>query len=136
MTRWAIPMLCLSIPAWAQTPGPSQAALNEAVRLGTVATLAPLCGLRAENWAFDLRRATILDGTRSTEPNDSALHDAAGSQNIVGALSYAEAEALENFAEASPAKTCEPLKIDPDLAHADAVVQAYRKLKSDMRPAS
>ena len=136
MTRWMIPMLCLAVPVLAQTPGPAQAAVDEAVRLGTVATLAPLCGLRAERWAFDLRRAAILDGTQGTQPNDAALRNASGSQNIVSALSYAEAEALEDFAQAPPSETCEPLKANPDLARADAIVQAFQKLKSNMRPAS
>ena len=136
MTRWAIPMLCLSVPALAQTPaGPSQAALDQAVRLGTVAALAPLCSLRAEHWAFDLRRATILDATGSAQPTDSALHDAPGSQVVAGALSYAETEALESFAAASPLETCEPLKIDPDLARADKMVQAFR-MRLHLRPAS
>ena len=121
--------LALMSPALAQT-GPSQAALDDAVQLGTVATLAPLCGLRDESWAFDLRRAAILEATRAPTPDDPALRSAPGSDLAIGALSFADAEALESFAEASPTATCDPLRGDPELARADGVVQAFRALKA------
>jgi len=47
---------------------PSEAALDDAVRLGTVATLAPLCGMRDEAWSFDLRRTAVMDATRPRSP--------------------------------------------------------------------
>ena len=135
MPRWIALFLSLSAPTWAQAPGPSQAAVDEAVRLGTVAALAPLCGLRPERWAFDLRRSAILEATRPERPDDSALRSAPGSETIGNALSYAETEALEQFASAAPAETCAPLAIDPDLARADAMVEAFRTLKA-VKPAS
>lgn len=115
---------------------PDQQALDEAVRLGTVAALAPLCGLREEAWAFDLRRAAILEATRTGRPEDQALEQAPGSGLVIGALSFAEAEALEDFAEGTPAKTCGPLRGSPGLARADEVVRSFRNLKSYMKPAS
>ena len=135
MTRGMVLALCLLAPAMSQA-APSQAALDEAVRLGGVAALAPLCGLRAESWAFDLRRAAIFGATRATRPSDQALRDAPDSQMVVGALSFGEAEALEEFAKAAPAETCSPLKIDPDLARADDIVRAFLELKTNVKPAS
>ena len=133
--RCVVITLALALsPASAQT-GPSQAALDDAVQLGTIATLAPLCGLREETWSFDLRRATILDATRAPAPDDPALTAAPGSNLAIGALAFADAEALESFAEAPPAATCDPLRKDPDLARADAIVQAFRVLKAK-KPAS
>ncbi len=41
-------------------------------------------------------------------------------------MSYAEDEALENFAAAAPIATCEPLARNPDLKLADKIVAAYR----------
>ncbi len=119
-------------PARGQTPS----ALDEAVRLGTVAALAPLCGLRDEGWAFDLRRAAILDATRTGQPDDSALKAAPGSDTVVGALSFAEAEALESFAEAAPGQTCGPLARDPELFRADGLVAAFRELRARVKPQS
>ena len=137
MTRWMALAFCLSAPAMAQTaPGPSQTALDQAVRLGAIAALAPLCGLRAESWAIDLRRAAILEATPAARPSDKALRDAPGSQVVVGALSYGETEALEDFAKAMPAETCGPLRIDPDVARADAMVRAFLELRNNTKPAS
>jgi hypothetical protein len=124
-------------PALAQVPaGPSEAALADAVRLGTVATLAPLCGMRDEAWSFDLRRATVMDVTNAPQPDDESLRQIPGGDLAVAALSHAEAEALEAFAETSPTNTCGPLAHDPDLARADRVVQAFRLLKAGGKPAS
>ena len=124
-------------PVAAETvAGPDRSVLDEAVRLGTVAALAPLCGLRAERWSFDLRRAAILQATRGSDPSDAALRQAPGSASVVGALSFAESEALENFADAPVSEICEPLKIDPELARADEFVRAFRELRSRIKPAS
>lgn len=121
-------VMLLAGPAVAQTV--DQAALDDAVEQGSVATLAPLCGLRDEAWSFDLRRATILGATRAPAPDDSALAAAPGSDLVTGALSFAEAEALERFAEAPPASTCGPLAAGTDLQHADAVVAGFRARKT------
>ena len=128
-------LLLLAAPALAET-GPSQAALDEAVKLGTMAALAPLCGLREEAWAFDLRRAAILGATRAPSPVDPALKAAPGSNLVISALSFAEAEALESFAEAPAAQTCAPLARDPELERADRIVQAFRALKAKPKPGS
>ncbi len=116
--------------------GPDQTALNEAVRLGTTATLAPLCGLREEGWAFDLRRAAILRATRTDRPDDEALRAAPGSASVQGVLGYAEVEALEDFAGSPPASTCGPLASSPELRDADAAVQEFRTLKAANQPGS
>ena len=120
--------LALAEPAAAQTV--SQAALDDAVKLGTVATLAPLCGLREEAWSFDLRRATILDATKAPTADDHALATVPGSDLVTGALSFAEAEALESFAERVPAATCGPLAGSNELRRADALVAGFRAAKT------
>jgi hypothetical protein len=131
--------LLLAAPVCGQTgrnqAGPDQAGLEAAVQLGTLATLAPLCGLRAEEWAFDLRRAALMEATRSARPDDPALRAAPGRALVEGALSFADTEATESFAEAPHAETCEPLAANPDLLRADGIVRAFRALK-DAKPAS
>ena len=131
LNRTILAVACFACwPAWSQTPtGPSEATLDDAVRLGTVATLAPLCGMRDETWSFDLRRATVMETTHTRQPDDEALQRAPGRDLAVAALSHAEAEALEAFAEAPAAETCGPLAQDPELARADQIVRAFRSLK-------
>ena len=89
--------------AWAQV---SQ---SELLRWGTLAARAPLCGARDEAWAFDLRRAELQAATRSRRFDDEALRAAPGSNEATAALSFAEAEALEDFAD-SPAAGPRSLK--------------------------
>jgi hypothetical protein len=87
-------------------PGPIDALgeeqLSETLQLGTLATLAPLCGLRDDRWAEDLRRGAMQSATGTEARDDQGLRAAPGSSLAVGALSYAEAEALESFAETRP----------------------------------
>ena len=128
--------LCFIAATATAQPGPGRAALDEAVRLGTVATLAPLCGMRDETWSFDLRRAMLMAATRAPRPDDAALEQAPGRNLAEGALSFAEAEALESFAESPAPATCGPLAHDPDLVRADQTVQAFRALKAGAKPAS
>ncbi len=113
--------LALAGSAWAQSPG-----RNEVVQLGSLATLAPLCGLRSEQWGFDLRRAAIQSATGSRRFDDPALRAAPGSNRAAAALAYADTEALESFAEGPPERTCAPLALNPDLARADDIVRAFR----------
>ena len=129
---------CLACwPSWGQAAsGPSQAALDDAVRLGTVATLAPLCGMRDEAWSFDLRRAAVMDATRAQQPDDETLRHVPGQDLATTALSHAEAEALEAFAETPAPNTCGPLAHDPELARADGIVQTFRMLKAAAKPGS
>ena len=54
----------------------------------------------------------------------------------MAALSHAEAEALEAFAETPAPNTCGPLAHDPELARADRIVQAFRLLKAAAKPGS
>ena len=107
-------------PAWAQPEG------DELVRMGRLATLGPLCEMRDEAWAFDLRRAELQRSTDSKRFDDEALQAAPGSKEASVALSYAEMEALEDFAETPPSHTCGHLARDPELGHADEVVRAFR----------
>ena len=137
-TRVMLAAACLVCgPSWGQAAsGPSRAALEDAVRLGTVATLAPLCGMRDEAWSFDLRRAAVMDATRAPQPDDETLRRVPGRDLAVAALSHAEAEALETFAETPAPNTCGPLARDPELVRADRVVQAFRLLKAAAKPGS
>jgi hypothetical protein len=104
----------------------AQAPTDELLRWGTLATLAPLCGVRDETWAFDLRRAELQSAIGSKRFDDPALKSAPGSDAAMAALSYAEAEALEDFAETSPERTCVPLANSPDLGRGDEIVRAFR----------
>jgi hypothetical protein len=111
-------------PAWAQ---PSEAQLAQTVQIGTVAALAGVCGLRDESWAADLRRAAIQSATGTALHDDPALHAAPGSGLAIGALSFADAEALESFAEAPAAETCGPLAHSKGLDQADGMVRSFRQ---------
>ena len=99
---------------------------DDLLRFGRLATLAPLCDLRNEQWSFDLRRAELQSATGSARPDDKALETAPGSPAAIAALSRAEHDAIEEFAEDSPARSCEKLRPDPDLNHADEIVRAFR----------
>jgi hypothetical protein len=114
-----------AIPAWAN--GPSQAQLAEAVEFGRVAALAPFCGVRDEAWSADLRRSEIQTGTATPHHDDSGLAAAPGSQLVIAALSYAETEALEDFAEQPASVTCEKLSHDRRLRQADDLVRRFRE---------
>lgn len=126
MKTWPSVALAIAFAhsAWAQ---PSQDTLDDTVRIGTVAALASVCGLRDEAWAADLRRAAIQAATRSRAHDDPGLHAAPGSDLAVGALSFADAEALESFAEAPAADTCTPLAHSPGLDRADGMVRGFRE---------
>ena len=136
--RIVLAAACLACwPCWGHAAsGPSQAALDDAVRLGAVATLAPLCGMRDEAWSFDLRRAAVMDVTRAPQPDDETLRRVPGRDLAVAALSHAEAEALEAFAKTPASNTCRPLAHDPELARADQIVQAFRALRAAAKPGS
>jgi hypothetical protein len=110
----------------AQSPGPTQQQLDKAIRFGAIATIGPLCGLRDTQWGTDLRRSALqaMGAQAMGEKPDPArqkLADQAGA-----ALSYAEDEALEDFADAAPEATCQPLAHNPDLIQADRMVAAFR----------
>ena len=128
MKRHGMAMVALTLglacPAGAQ---PSEAQLADTVQIGTVAALAAVCGLRDESWAADLRRAAIQSATGSHAHDDSGLHGAPGSALAIGALSFADAEALESFAEAPPAETCGPLAHSKGLEQADGLVRLFRE---------
>jgi hypothetical protein len=109
--------LCLVIvlawiaPALAEAPHP----VAEASTFGAVAAQAPLCGLRDEHWAEDLRLA--------------ARELPADPRQIVAALGYGDMEALEDFAADSPRVVCPALAANPALARADAAVARYREAR-------
>jgi hypothetical protein len=117
--------LLLAGAAHAQ-PAPSTAELDTAIHRGTLASLAPLCHLRDEPWAEDLRRASVQDITHAKTPDDPTLQSAPGSNLAANALGFADAEALEDFAETSPEAACAKLAADPGLPDADRRVAAYR----------
>jgi hypothetical protein len=104
----------------------STAVLQDAENLGTLATLAPLCVLRDDSWAEDLRRATIGAATGTEAKDDASLHDAPGANVIISVLGDAEHEALEVFTEEPGGKTCTDVANAPDLARADRMVKAFR----------
>lgn len=117
-----------------QPAGPPARELDAAVRLGGLAALAAACGLRDEAWAGDLRRSALRSATRSPAYDDPGLRAAPGSDAATGALSYGEAEALEDFAQAPPEATCAPLAADPALRDADERVAAFRRGAGTLRP--
>jgi hypothetical protein len=106
---------------------PSEAQLADTVSVGTVAALAAVCGLRDEAWVADLRRAAIQSATGSRAHDDPGLHAAPGSNLAIGALGFADAEALESFAEAPPEETCKPLAHSKGLDQADRMVRGFRE---------
>ena len=116
----ALGLAATSAAAWGQTSS------DDLVKLGTLATLAPLCGQRSQAWGFDLRRAELQSATHSRRFDDEALRAAPGSEQATAALSYAETEALENFAGVSPLRTCGELTVNPDMDRADEIVRAFR----------
>ena len=101
--------------------------LQGAIRSGRLATIAPLCNLRDQAWAEDLRKSAIQDATRSPSPREQALKDAPDSDLVIGALGYAETEALEDFAQTSPEVACKKLARGSDLEAADQRVALYRR---------
>jgi hypothetical protein len=128
--RWLIgaAVICTLAASGARAQ-PSAAALNETVTMGTLATLAPLCVMRDDSWAEDLRRATIAEATGATGvqgKDDTSLHDAPGANVIISVLGDAEHEALEVFTEEPGGKTCADVAHSPDLARADRMVGAFR----------
>ncbi len=123
-------------PSPAASAGLSEDAIAATVRLGSVAALAPICSLRDERWAADLRRAAIQSATRSDAHSGPDLKRAPGSNLAIGTLSFAEAEALERFAQASAAATCEPLAASPDLDQADRMVLQFRAGLGAVAPGS
>jgi hypothetical protein len=134
MKRTGVAVLALAGGLWTGPvmAQPSEAQLTDTVTVGTVAALAAVCGLRDEAWAADLRRAAIQSATGSRAHDDPGLHAAPGSDLAIGALSFADAEALESFAEAPPDDTCKPLAQSTGLDRADRMVRGFR----DQAPAS
>jgi hypothetical protein len=115
------------------TAGPAATQTNELVQMGRLATLGPLCGLRDEAWAFDLRRAELQGATGSKRWDDEALRAAPGSGAASAALGYAEMEAQEDFAEGPPEQACGKLAHEPGMGQADEIVRAFR---AQRQPAS
>ena len=98
--RWLIGAAVISMLAAFQAQAqPRSAALDETVTMGTLATLAPLCVMRDDSWAEDLRRATIAEVTGVKGKDDASLHDAPGANVVISVLGDAEHEALEVFTE-------------------------------------
>ncbi len=124
MYRLALAAALFAAPAMAAT-GPSQQQLADSVELGGLAALAPLCGLRDGSWSADLRRSTIQSGTGTSAQDDTALKAAPGSNLVIGALSYAETEATEDFAE-KPTAVCNAVANSPVLPRADEMVRRFR----------
>ena len=106
---------------------------DDLLRFGRIATLAALCGIRDEAWSFDLRRAELQSATGSERFDDEALKRAPGSDRAAASLSSAEHEAIEEFAEKSPARTCAGMRAEGDLAPADDIVRTFRAQRE--RPA-
>lgn len=71
-----------------------------------------------------LQRSRILVGGFLTTPAHAA---APGSDLAASASPYADGEAVEDFAEAPPDGTCQPLAADPQLDRADDKVRAFRE---------
>ncbi len=106
--------------------GSMAARADDLARYGRIATLAPLCSVRDDAWSFDLRRAELQAATGSARFDDDALRTAPGSLRAIAALSSAEHEAIEEFAETSPARSCAAVRADTDLHRGDEIVRAFR----------
>jgi len=117
--------------AHAQTPAGQSIA--DGATFGAVATLAPMCGFRDEDWSADLRRAAMQSATGSAATDDTTLSSAPGSNQVVAALGYGDMEALEDFAADTPEKTCAALRNNPALDRADAAVAGFRR-RRDGKP--
>ena len=126
----AVLILCGTAGA-ASAQSPSGQSVANASTFGAVAALAPLCGLRDEAWAQDLRRAARQQGSGGQETDDSALNALPGHGELGAALGYGEMEALEDLASKSPPVACAELGRNPALARADAAVWAFRLLKAE-----
>jgi hypothetical protein len=116
--------------ARAQAPEPigiDEAGLRGVARYGAIATLAPLCALRDQDWGEDLRQAMVQEATGADVHDADDLRQAPGQQLAVAALGYADTEALEDFAEDTPGRTCDTLRANPDLRRADDHVRAWRQ---------
>ena len=116
--------------AQAQMPeriGTDEAGLLGVARYCAIATLAPLCALRDQDWGEDLRQAMVQEATGADVHAADALRRAPGQQLAVAALGYADTEALEDFAEDTPGRTCDTLRANPDLGRADDHVRAWRQ---------
>lgn len=122
-----LPLLWVSA-GYAQAPGGQSVA--DGATFGAVATLAPLCGMRDEAWAADLRRAAMQTATGSAATDDSGLSSAPGGNQVVAALGYGDMEALEDFAADTPDATCAALRKNPALLKADAAVDAFRRRRA------
>jgi hypothetical protein len=128
--RYLLPVLWMSV---AQAQVPAGQSIADGATFGAVATLAPMCGLRDEAWAADLRRAAMQAATGSAATDDSVLSSAPGGNKVVAALGYGDMEALEDFAADTPRATCAALRENPALGKADAAVDAFRR-RRDGKP--
>jgi hypothetical protein len=97
---------------------PSADQLAEVATFGGLAATAPLCGLRDESWAADLRRAALQSVAGVPASRDANL--------AAAALGHGDMEALEDFAGRAPEASCEKIRTDPALPRADAMVGAFR----------
>jgi hypothetical protein len=134
--RFATPMLAVpAVVAWTSVAcaQPSGQGLADATTFGAVATLAPLCGLRDESWAADLRRAATQTATGTAATDDAGLSRAPGNGQAQAALGYGDMEALEDFAADTPGVTCASLRDNPALGRADAAVKTFRR-RRDGKP--
>jgi hypothetical protein len=91
-------------------------------------------GLRAAiqrgGWPQSRRYAGCMtpmnDATHGPSPQEPALKAAPDADLVTGALSYAETEALEDFAGSSPEESCRRMAPPAALAGADRRVASYR----------
>jgi hypothetical protein len=128
----ALLTLAIQTSAAAET---TEERLAEVARLGGLAAVVPLCGLRDDGWAVDLRLAAMQSITGRPEPNDSG--HASRDQNLAAAaVAHGDLEATEDFAERTPAASCEALRTDPALPGADAMVGEFRQREHGVKPGS
>ena len=128
VTRICLGVLICAMPAALAQSGLGER-LAEASTYGAVATLAPLCHLRDDAWAADLRRAALRSAGGTEATDDAGLTAAPEHGKAAAALGYADMEALEDFAADGEAATCAGLKANPALPQADAAVRAFRQAR-------
>ena len=131
MMRVVLTVLVVCWVSVAHAQPPTGQSIADGSTFGAIATLAPLCDLRDETWASDLRSAAMQTATGSTATDDASLASTPGASQITAALGYGDMEALEDFAANKSDATCTALRNNPALRRADAAVDTFRHCRNE-----
>ncbi len=125
--RFPILMLLLAAALPTAAAEQTESELAEVAQLGGLAATAPLCGLRDDGWAADLRGAALAAVPAETEQEKNRAQ---------AALAHGDMEAIEDLADRSAPVACAALGRDPALARADDMVGAFRQRNGAANPGS